>query len=291
MQDSGATGAVPVDVRVRLAHASVQTVADACGADVLHIKGPAVDPETNPGRGPGTDADVLVRPQHVRIFLRGLSEAGWIMWCDFHEGSRFGHAASFHHRYFGMLDVHRNFPGLHNAPRDNFNELWTRRLSRSIGGVDCAVPDRLSERLILLLHAARTNPAHVDITNHWHRLDPGERERLDRLAETLGSTVGLALATGRSHEVQGHPELALWREYGENERLEEWIARWRAAPRARARVALLARAPRVNRFALGERLGHTPTRGEVRREWWRRAHRGMTSVNRHAQGLLHRGAR
>mgnify|MGYP003374684041 CR=1 FL=1 len=34
---------IPVLLRVRLAHAVVQAIADECGADLLHIKGPAVD--------------------------------------------------------------------------------------------------------------------------------------------------------------------------------------------------------------------------------------------------------
>lgn len=290
MQDPAAA-AVPVDVRVRFAHASVQTVAGDCGADVIHIKGPSVDPETNPGRRPGTDADVLVRPQHVPALVAGLVEVGWVRWADFDEGSRFEHAASFHHQQFGMLDVHQNFPGLHNAPRENFEELWRRRRWVEIGGVDCAVPDRLSERLILLLHAARTSPSHGDVTNHWDRLDQDERDRLDRLAESLGATVGLALATGRAEAVAGHREVALWQEYGDGERLEEWLARWRAAPSARSRLALLVRAPRVNRFALAERLGRQPTRAEVRREWWHRTRLGLTSAGQRLSGTLRRGAR
>ena len=76
MQDPAAQD-VPVAIRVQFAHASVEIVARSCGADVLHIKGPAVDPEANPGRRPGTDADVLVRPQHVRALVEGLAAAGW----------------------------------------------------------------------------------------------------------------------------------------------------------------------------------------------------------------------
>ena len=35
---------VPLPVRVELAHAAVQVLADRAGVDVLHIKGPAVHP-------------------------------------------------------------------------------------------------------------------------------------------------------------------------------------------------------------------------------------------------------
>lgn len=271
---------VPVDVRVKFAHASVQAVADRCGADVLHIKGPAVDPTTNPGRPPGTDADVMVRPKHVRRLVKALTSAGWTMWCNFDEGSRFEHAASFHHPHFGMLDIHRNFPGLHNAPEKNFATLWDRRGTRAIAGVPCAVLDPLTERLVLVLHAGRTSPGHIDLRNHWTEISPEERDEMDQLARTMGATVGLAVATNRQHLVQHHPELSMWREYGPDERLQEWLARWRAAPTARDRLSLVVRAPRVNRFELGQRLGHPPNRQEIRQEWRNRAGRGVRSLFR-----------
>lgn len=271
------TATVPVAVRVKFAHASVEWVARECGADALHIKGPAVDPETNPGRSAGTDADILVRPRHVQALKRGLADAGWVLWCDFDEGSRFEHAASFHHAHFGMLDVHRSFPGIHHDPGATFDRLWAARDVRQIGGLICSVPDRLSERLILLLHAARTSPAHIDLRNHWTDLTSADRAQLDEHARRMGATVGLALATGRRASVEGDPELELWRDFGDD-RLGEWMARWRAAPSARSRFALIARAPRVNRFALGERLGRPPTQAEVRREWWHRLGRGAASA-------------
>lgn len=270
---------VPVAVRVQFAHASAQSVAAAVGADVLHIKGATVDPETNPGRPGGTDADVLVRPAHVRRFMKGLVAAGWFLWCDFEEGSRFAHAASLHHTVYGMLDVHQNFPGLHNAPADNFERLWQRRIVRPLAGVPCAVPDRLGERLILLVHAARTPHATIDVTNHWTNLEAAERADLVALADTLQARVGLALAAGevdQLHETKHLRELPLWQEFGEDsQRLAEWRARWLAAPTASDRARLVLRAPRVNRFVLEQRLGRRPTRADVRREWGRRALRAL----------------
>ena len=59
---AGAT--VPLEVRIGFAHASVQWIADRCGADLLHVKGAALDPTLVPDRG-FSDADVLVRPAHV----------------------------------------------------------------------------------------------------------------------------------------------------------------------------------------------------------------------------------
>ena len=57
--------AIPLGVRLRLGRAAIQTIADQSGADILHIKGDAVDPSLRPRSRVGTDIDVLVRPAHL----------------------------------------------------------------------------------------------------------------------------------------------------------------------------------------------------------------------------------
>lgn len=279
-QSGGA--AVPLGILTQFGHASAEFVARDVGADVLHIKGAAVDPSTNPLRPSGTDADVLVRPAHVRRFMTGLASAGWVLWCDFDEGSRFEHAASLHHPVYGMLDVHQNFPGIHTAAERNFDTLWSRRVTRNVAGIACPVLDGLGERLVLVLHAARTSPSHIDLENHWHRLSDAERAELIAFADEMGARVGLAVATGRADEVRGDPELPLWElsGHGDGHRVAEWVARWRTAPTARARVRLVTRAVRVNRFVLAQRLGRPPTRAEVRAEWFRRTRRAAAGAVR-----------
>ena len=56
---------VPSHVRLELVHAYMQIVADACGADILHVKGAAIHPELSDGRRGSLDVDILVRPAHV----------------------------------------------------------------------------------------------------------------------------------------------------------------------------------------------------------------------------------
>ena len=272
------SAAIPVSVLARFAHASVQAVADRVGADVLHIKGPSVDPALNPGRGEGSDADVLVRPAHVRRLVEGLLEHDWVMWCDFDEGSAFEHAASFHHLSFGMLDVHQNFPGLHRDPAASFEQLWQERVLRDIARRPCWAPGPVGEHLILLLHAARSPGKGTDVQNHWHRLPDTERARVQALADALGAGLGLEIAiSGRVPE--GHAETDLWRAMlGQSDQLTTWRARWATTHGLVARGRLLRRAVRVNRFVLGERLGHVPSRAEVRREWWRRTGAGLRAV-------------
>ena len=53
--------------RIRLAHAALQATADGVGADVLHIKGYASMPGLYRVDRVSTDADVLVRPEHVHL--------------------------------------------------------------------------------------------------------------------------------------------------------------------------------------------------------------------------------
>lgn len=265
---------------VRFAHASAQWVADSVGVDVVHIKGPSLDPELNPGRPQSWDADVMVRPSQVDTLMDGLQQAGWSLWCDFEEGSLFEHAASFHSERYGMLDVHQNFPGLHRHPEEAFEALWQGRVRRSIGGIECWVPGPTQEHLIMLLHAARTPGRTLDVDNHWNRLDAQDRSAVEALAVELGAEVGLRVAT-RGLDRVSSPEADLWRHMLDNsDRLGEWQARWRNTDGFRARAKLLWRAAHVNRFTLEQRLGTKPTRADVMREWLRRAGAGLASVPR-----------
>jgi hypothetical protein len=277
--DAGPPAEIPVSVLARFAHASVDAVAELVGADVLHIKGASVDPALNPLRPPGTDADVLVRPAHVRRLVEGLQRFGWVMWCDFDEGSAFEHAASFHHDAFGMLDVHQNFPGLHRDPAASFAALWADRVVRSIAGRPCPAPGPTGEHLVLLLHAARSPGKAIDVDNHWVRLPADEQEQVRTLAERLGAGLGLTIAvTGEVPE--GHAESDLWRTMlGQADPLTTWRARWATTHGLAARARLVHRAVRVNRFVLGERLGRVPTRADVRREWWRRTGAGLRAAS------------
>ncbi|MFV0405606.1 MAG: nucleotidyltransferase family protein [Propioniciclava sp.] len=266
--------------RIRFAHTSAQVVSDRVDADVLHIKGASLDPDLNPGRQPSTDADILVRPAHVRRLIQGLTKAGWVMWCDFDEGSLFEHAASFHHEQHGMLDVHQNFPGMHRQPEHAFETLWTDQVLREISGFLCPAPGPTGEHLILLLHAARTPGKQLDVQNHWTNVSDTERAAIEQLAADVGARVGLAAALGELDSIDD-PEVALWRLSLDNsDRLGEWVARWRTTRGLRPRMAMLRRATRVNRFQLGQSLGHPPTRSEVWRAWWQRAGLGVAAATR-----------
>ncbi len=252
--------AVPQRVRVVLAHACAQALADEQRVDLLHLKGPATAPglRTPEARASG-DADVLVRPGDLPRLVRALAETGWRQASDFDRGSPFAHAAAFHHDGFGTLDVHRHWPGFAISPDVAFDALWRTRGHVPLGGRRCAVPERAAQMLILATHAARggrSEAALADLRTAWYDARPAEQERARVLAAVLGADTALTVALGGAPT---GPDAALWRHFaGGGDVVDEWHARWAAArgPRARARLVRAALVP--DRAWHAERLGRTP---------------------------------
>jgi len=273
---------VPLPVRVELAHAAVQALADEAGVDVLHIKGPAVHPGLRAHTDAATDVDVIVRPSGVDALMAILAAHGWRIETTFDAGSAFDHAANLFHESWGMLDVHRHYPGMDRDPAHAFDRLWSSRDSVELGHLACAVPEPLAQSLVLLLHSARTpHPGgdHPDLAPNWTDRTPQDRELIRALAADTGATVALAAATGHLDEYRGDPEAAVWEVFAHGgDRLDEWTARFRAARGPRAKVSVAWRSLRVNRYYLGLKLGHTPTRPEVAVESVRRVGAGVKAL-------------
>jgi hypothetical protein len=278
--------AVPLPVRVQLAHAAVEWLARDVGVDVLHIKGPAVAPGLRTRGGSGTDVDVIVRPDGVGRLMEALGRHGWRVETTFDAGSAFDHAANLYHPSWGLLDVHRHYPGMERDPASAFAVLWERRQHVELGHVRCAVPDPLAQSLVLLLHAARSGRGeHPDVAPNWTDRSDEDRRALRELAARTGATVGLAAATGTLHEHAGDPEAALWEVFAHpGDRLDEWHARWRAARGPRAKASVAVRSLGVNRYYLRVRLGREPTRADVAREFVRRLGRAARELGRKAAG-------
>ncbi|HOB05191.1 MAG TPA: 2-nitropropane dioxygenase [Propionibacteriaceae bacterium] len=258
---------VPTIVRVHLAHAVVQGVADDCGADILHVKGPAVDPRVSDRRRPSTDADVVVRPAHVKALMAGLAARGWDTRTTFSTGSAFEHAASLWHDQLGWVDVHRFFPGFELDAAEAFDVLWRDSSPATIAHRPCRVPSLDAQRLLLLVHAARSHRP-LDVEAAWG----SNRDATMALARVLRAEVALAAATGSLDDYADEPTYQLWRHFstGGTSRLAEWRARIKAAPTKRAAALLAARALLVNTDHLAMRLGHRPTRREVVDEYGQR---------------------
>jgi len=269
---------VPFQVRIRFAHAAVQWLADARGLDVLHVKGAALDPALVGQRG-YSDADVLVRPDHVQPILLELRRHGWELINSFAYGSSFEHSATLRHDDFGLLDLHRIFPGIGPTPALAFDELWRDRTHIDIGGFPCTVPSRSAHALLLLLHAARGGSdarAARDVDTLWTSADDHLRSDILDWVDRLEADLAFSVITGTLDEHAGDPAYDLWRVAARGgTRFEEWRARVRAARGPRAKAAVVGRSVLVNVEHLTIVRGRPVTRREVIVEFFDRPLRGV----------------
>ncbi|WP_353814431.1 hypothetical protein [Agromyces sp. SYSU T00266] len=262
---------VPMQVRLQFGHAAVQHVADSVGADLLHIKGAAVDPTLRAGHF-GTDVDVMVRPDQVPAIDGALRRAGWSLYSTFVNGSPFGHAQTYLHPDWGYVDVHRYFPGIGVESTAAFDVLWGDRGRLEIAGVSCSVPSVTGQRVLLVLNAARSpSGGRRDLPVVWDEADAAQRAAMEELVSRLRAEVAFAAATGDLERYRGRREYLLWKVVSQGgPRSLEWWARIRAAPDLRNRLRLVARAPLVNVDHLAHRLGRRPSRREIVVEFVRR---------------------
>lgn len=256
---------VPIGVRIHLSHAVVDHLARTAGADLLHLKGPALFPGLRPEGSSSTDVDVLVRPSHLTRFLDALRAHGWEQHTHIETGSVFAHAANWWHDDWGFVDVHVSWPGVTIDPEAAFDLLAAPGARVEVAHIPVPVPDRVGQLLILALHDARS-AYRPDIEHGWQRASDEERNAAHELAGRLGADVALAAALGTLDQFRDDPTYLLWRHLseGRTSRFGEWRARLAATPGTRARFHLLTSALRVNRDHLRMELGHPPSRAEVR---------------------------
>jgi hypothetical protein len=269
---------IPLAVRLRLGRAAAQVVADEAGADILHIKGDAVDTELRPVVRPGTDVDILTRPSHVARLDSALRTHGWDVYSTFTYGSPFGHAQTYRHELWGYLDLHRFFPGIEEDPVVAFDTLWAGRQTSDIAGIAGAAPSVAAQAVILLLNAARTL-GRGDVATLWRDADQQRRIDTRRLVAQLHAEVAFAAATGELELWRSARTYALWKVITDGgSRAAEWRARVRAAPNFREALRIAVRTPAVNVEHLAHRLGRTPTRREIAREFFARPLKALTQV-------------
>lgn len=274
---------IGLHARIRLTHGVLQRLADDCGADLLHVKGPAVHEDLlarqdEDGKSVvvprvSTDADVLVRPAHLDRFLATLEANGWRRLANFREGSPFGHASNYWHDLLGHVDVHRRFPGIEMDAEQAFDRMWADRLDVDLAHTRCATPSVLAQRLVLLLHAARSGSTdHPDIVRLWTEADEQTRARTSDLAVEFDAEVGLAAATGRLEHYRDARTYDLWRQFstGDTSRLHEWRARIRAAGTPWEAISVALQSLTLNRPHLEMDLGHPLTRADIVRGYLHR---------------------
>jgi hypothetical protein len=269
---------VPITARIAFAHAAVQWLADSSGLDILHVKGAAFDPAPAPRRS-YTDADVLVRPSHVMPMLRDLRRHGWVIVNSFAYGSSFEHSATLRHPDFGMLDLHRVFPGIGPTPEAAFDCLWHNGGMVELGGIPCRVPAPAAHSVLLLVHAARGGReprAANDIERLWTGASEEERAEIAQWVDRLGARLAFSVITGTLDEHRDDPSYDLWRVASRGgTRVEEWLARVRAAPSLSAKVRTALRSVVVNTEHLAIVRGRPVSRQEVVAEFFARPIRGV----------------
>lgn len=270
---------VPLAIRVAVAHAAVQHVAAANGIDILHIKGPALDPEIIWEGRHGTDADVLVRASESPAIVDALQREGWELRSRFENSSAFQHSATLWHDLWGYVDVHRRFPGIALDPDMAFARLWADHGDKLIADVSCAVPSQAGQILIVLLHAAREggSPRSIaDVKAAWEDAPADRQAQVRALVEELEANVAFAAATGTLEDYRKSRDYDLWAvSLRGGTRLQEWKARIKAAPTVREALRLALRAPLVNTDHLAMVRGHEPSRIEIVVEFFARPARGI----------------
>ena len=252
---------IPLAARVELAHAEIQAVARAHGIDVLLVKGYAADPRLYvPGRV-SSDVDVLTRPSHAQRMIRALTDDGWETVSTFSSGSIFQHAPTMRHPTWGLVDVHRFFPGFEMDPADVFERFWGRRATRTVAGYPCEVPDIVDHALLIVVHAARSPEAiHQDVGHFSTVLTERDWTTLAVRARALQASVAFAAATGRLPDYQDQPTHDLWLTLSQHgSKSQEWRARVKAAATWAAKLRVILRAPLPNVDHLRMDLSREPT--------------------------------
>lgn len=280
MSSSGPVAQIPLTVRLRLARASVQWVADRWGCDILHLKGDTVDRTLRPFPAAGSDVDILVRPSDVTVLDLALRDLGWEVYSTFEYGSPFGHAQTYRHDTWGYLDLHRRFPGIGIAPSRAFDHLWAGRATVELGGAVCSVPGVSAQAVILVLNAARSLSSNRrDVDAVWTNADDAARRGIAAERDALDAGLAFDAATGRLERHRGERGYPLWHAVTSGSgRSQEWWGRVLAADTTRERLGVLARVPRVNVDHLAHELGRSPTRGEVVEEFFARPVRAMREL-------------
>lgn len=256
---------VPLPIRIQLSHAYFQHLADRLNIDILHVKGYAFAGEIyRPGRS-STDVDLLVRPEHLDRFVEGALGDGWKILTHFETGSIFEHAMTLYHGSWGLVDIHRYFPGLGDSNGSAFESLWNQRRTRNIAHYPCQLPSLIDSRIIVVVHGARstatTNP---DITYLKETLSPSEWDEMRRRLPDLQAEVAFAAAMGELDLFKHHPDYLLWKSVSEDTPDHiRWKARFDHAQGLKEKLHVLTSIFLVNKDHLAMELGHEPSKKEI----------------------------
>lgn len=247
-------------MRIRLGHALIERVAEQHDVRLLHIKGYSADDGLyQPGRV-SSDIDVLIHPEHVSKLVEALQTRGWRTVTRFTTGSVFQHAMTLWHDTWGHVDIHRSFPGVDLPPNEFFEQLWRSRTSQLIAAVECTVPERYHQALLIVLHAARDPYRGASDVGHLREtLLQEDWDVLQIQAKRYGAGLAFAAATGALADFEDHPAHDVWSVVSAGgSRMELLQARARAEPSLRGRAKVLLSSIFANRDHLRMALQREP---------------------------------
>lgn len=263
---------VPLAIRIQLSHAYFQHLADSQGLDILHVKGYAFAGEVyRPGRS-STDVDLLVRPEHLDRLVEAARADGWEVLAHFETGSIFEHAMTLYHGSWGLVDIHRYFPGIGDVQGSAFETLWQNRRQRLIAHYSCNLPSLVDSRVIVVVHGARsTAERHPDISHLQQNLSPTDWEQMEQRLPELVAEVAYAAALGQLDRFRAHPDYLLWKSVSEDvSELTRWKARFTRAQGFKEKTRLLVNILLVNKDHLAMELGRVPSKKEIRDKFFSR---------------------
>lgn len=256
---------VPLPIRIQLSHAYFQHLALSHGLDILHIKGYAFAQEVYRLGRTSTDVDIIVRPSHIDRLVSLATSDGWEILAHFETGSIFEHAMTLYHGSWGLVDIHRYFPGLGDSNGSAFESLWNQRRTRNIAHYPCQLPSLIDSRIIVVVHGARstatTNP---DITYLKETLSPSEWDEMRRRLPDLQAEVAFAAAMGELDLFKHHPDYLLWKSVSEDTPDHiRWKARFGHAQGLKEKLHVVTSIFLVNKDHLAMELGHEPSKKEI----------------------------
>lgn len=263
---------IPLALRISLSHAYFQHLADRHGIDILHVKGYAFAQEVYREGRTSTDVDLLVRPQHLQKLIDAAQQDGWEILTRFETGSIFEHAMTLYHQSWGLVDVHRYFPGIGNSQGSAFETLWEQRRIRQIAHYPCYLPSLTDSRIFVVVHGARSEDKYnADIEHLQTTLSPDDWQDMRERLPALDAELAFAAALHELDSFADHPDYLLWKSVSEQTSTYiRWKARFKHAQGIKAKLLVALSIALVNKDHLAMELGHQPTKEEVRQKFFSR---------------------
>ncbi|WP_290217848.1 nucleotidyltransferase family protein [Corynebacterium atrinae] len=279
---------MPLADRIRLAHASVEYLANQLEIRLIHFKGPLAAlafPSRPSGMG---DVDILVDPARLLELVEALKSEGWQaneepLYPELTHALTISDSACFRCTF----DLHVRYPGITLGDQDAFEILWKHRTRLMLAGHRLFTLDKPAHALILLLESAR-NMAENPGLNHLKRegvlsdIHPAHLVEMWSIAQELGATGALSSVIDsptRSDAVARAWQLRVSSPGG----LTMWWARINDAS-SLSRKLRLARAALLPQPAFGESAREIQTPRVIVRRWGRGLkqvlHLGTSSLSR-----------